>query len=68
MVKYLRSTTFGCKDIGIRKLEFVGNYCSKHVLHNKFLKHIYPGTIRPISNSTKTESQALNATQGHKRS
>ena len=41
--------------------------CSKHLLHNKFSKRIYPGTIHPLLNSTRTESQALNATQGHKR-
>ena len=40
--------------------------CSKRLLHNKFSKRIYPGTIRPLSNSTKTEFHALNATQGHK--
>ena len=40
---------------------------SKHLLHNKFSKRIYPGTIHPLLNSTRTESQALNATQGHKR-
>ena len=32
------------------------------------LKRIYPGTIRLLSNLTRTESKALNATQGHKRS
>ena len=42
--------------------------CSKHLLHNKVLKCIYPGTVRPLSNSTITESQDLNATQGHNRS
>ena len=31
-----------------------------------FLKSIYPGTIRPLSNSIRIESQALNATQRHK--
>ena len=49
-----------------RKLITVG--CSKHQLHNKVSKRIYPGTIRPLSNLTRTESQALNATQGHKHS
>ena len=35
-------------------------FCSERLLHT--------GTVRPQANSTRTESQALNATKGHKRS
>ena len=41
------------------KFVIYNNACSKHLLHNKFSKRIYPGTIHPLSKSTRTESQSL---------
>ena len=35
------------------------HFWSKHLLHNKFSKHIYPDTTRPISKSIKTWSTLL---------
>ena len=29
--------------------------CSKHLLHNKFSKRIYPGPTRPLSRTTRTQ-------------
>ena len=63
-MKYLRSTTLGCKDIGIRKSEFVAKTQFPYRLHicdSDWLNfiHFLGYKIRWVSKFRKREDQAL---------